>query len=219
MLTTIARKFLIALTGLFLCLFLAVHLLGNLQLFLPESEAEVQFNWYAGFLSEQPLIEVAAILTYTAIVAHAILAALLSRRNRTARGTGYQAKAPDSLAPWHSRTMGALGIVILIFLIVHMWDFWYPFKFGLDIGTDAEGRRDLFGLVTREFQSGWKVVFYIVGVVAVGLHVAHGFYSGLRSLGLYHPGYAAWGRRLGYAFAAIVTLGFATIPVFFFLAR
>lgn len=219
MLTTIARKLLMALTGLFLCLFLTVHLLGNLQLFLPESKAQTQFNWYASFLSELPLIEVAAILTYASVVIHAVLAAILGMRNRTAVGVGYQSQAPKFLAPWYSRMMGVLGVVILVFLVVHMWDFWYPFKTGADIGTDAQGHRDLFGLVTREFQHGWKVLFYVVGVLAVGLHLAHGFYSSLRTLGLYHPGYARWGKRLGYAFAAAVTLGFAAMPIYLFLNR
>ncbi len=208
-----------ALTGLFLCLFLAIHLVGNLQLFLPESKAQTQFNWYASVLSELPFIEIAAIFTYTSIIVHAIVAALLAVRNRTAAGSGYQGKAPNALAPWYSRMMGLLGVVILVFLVVHMWDFWYPFKFGLGIGTDAEGRRDLFGLVVREFQHGWKVLVYVVGVLAVGLHVAHGFYSGLRSLGLHHPGYAMWGKRLGYVFAAVVTLGFGAMPIYLFIAH
>jgi succinate dehydrogenase / fumarate reductase cytochrome b subunit len=217
MLTSVARKTLMALTGLFLCLFLIVHLLGNLQLFLPESTARVQFNWYAGFLSELIAIEVAAWLVYFAVLLHAVLAIVLSLRNRRSVGVGYQDRAPGPLAPWYSRWMGVLGAVVLVFLVVHLSDFWLPFKFGGDLGTDADGHRDLFGLVVHEFQSGWKVAIYVLGVVALGFHLLHGAYSGVRSLGVSHPGYAKWARWLGYAFAIVMTLGFAAMPIYLYL--
>jgi succinate dehydrogenase / fumarate reductase cytochrome b subunit len=218
MLASVARKTLMALTGLFLCVFLAVHLLGNLQLFLPEGQAQTQFNWYAKVLSGLPMIKVAAWLTYISVLAHTILAIVLGIRNRRSVGTGYQAKSPTDLAPWYSRMMGVLGTVILLFLIVHMSDFWWPFKSGADIGVDADGQRDLFGLVVVEFQKGWKVALYVLGVLAVGFHLAHGVYSGLRSLGVSHPGYARWAKRFGYVFAVVVTVGFAAMPLYFYLS-
>ena len=217
MVTTVARKTLMALTGLFLCVFLAVHLLGNLQLFLPEPQAQQQFNWYASFLSGLPVIKVAAYLTYICVLAHSIIAAVIAVRNRRSIGTGYRDQTPQKLAPWYSQFMGVLGAIILLFLIVHMSDFWFPFKTGADIGVDSEGHRDLYGLVVLEFQKGWKVILYVVGVLAVGFHLAHGFYSGLRSLGLSHPGYARWVRWIGYAFAIGVTVGFAAMPVYLYL--
>lgn len=219
MLTSVARKTLMALTGLFLCSFLAIHLLGNLQLFLPGSTAEVQFNWYAATLSQLPVIKVAAWLTYLSVLAHTVLAIVLAVRNRSATGDGYQSKAPNELAPWYSRFMGILGTIILVFLLIHMKDFWFPFKFGGDLGVDSEGQRDLFGLVVVEFQKGWKVLLYVLGVVAVGFHILHGFYSGMRSLGLSHPGYARLIRRLGYGFAVVVTIGFAAMPIYLYLTR
>jgi len=219
MLASVARKTLMALTGLFLCLFLAVHLLGNLQLFLPDGEAQSQFNWYASFLSGLPVIKIAAWMTYICIVAHTLLAIVLELRNRKSAGVGYQGQAPTSLAPWYSRMMSLLGLVILVFLIVHMSDFWWPFKTGADLGTDPEGQRDLFGLVVLEFQKGWKVILYVVGVLAVGFHLGHGFYSGLRSLGVSHPGYARWLRIFGYIFAIGLTLGFAAMPIYLYFAK
>ncbi len=218
--TTIARKTLMALTGLFLCLFLTVHLLGNLQLFLPAGQARLQFNWYAETLSSFFVIEIAAIVTYVAIVAHTILAAVLTIRNRQAAGDRYLSdSATASQGPWYSRFMGFMGAVILVFLILHMSDFWYPFKTGAEIGVDAAGRRDLFGLVAMEFQQIWKIVLYELGVLALGFHLLHGFYSGLRSLGVHHPGYARGLRWLGSAFAAILTLGFGAMPLYLFFTQ
>lgn len=208
-----------ALTGLFLCLFLAVHLAGNLQLFLPEDDARESFNAYAALLAGLPFIKIAAWGTYLAILAHVVIAVVLTVRNRAAAGTRYEERASEALSPWPSRFMGVLGTVILVFLVVHMSDFWWPFKFGGDLELDPHGRRDLFGLVVAEFQKSWKVALYVLGTLAVGLHLVHGVYSGLRTIGLSHPGYARWARRLGLAFAVVVTLGFAAMPLYLFLAR
>jgi succinate dehydrogenase / fumarate reductase cytochrome b subunit len=217
--STIAQKTLMALTGLFLCLFLTIHLLGNLQLFLPDEQARRQFNWYADLLSHSPVIEVAAIGTYLAILAHTLLALLVTIRNRRAAGTGYQATAPSKATSWYSRSMGILGSIILVFLIVHMADFWFPFKTGMDIGVDDAGRKDLYGLVALKFQQGWRIVLYEAGVLAVGFHLLHGFYSGLRSLGVHHPGYATALRWLGYAFTVVVTIGFGLMPIYMYISR
>ena len=214
--STIAHKTLMALTGLFLCLFLTIHLLGNMQLFLPRDQARSQFNWYADLLSHSLLIEVAAVGTYLAILAHALLALVTTIRNRRAAGSGYEGKAPATAAPWYSRSMGILGVIILVFLLVHMADFWFPFKTGADIGVDDAGRRDLHGLVAAKFQQGWRIVLYEAGVLAVGFHLLHGFYSGLRSLGVYHPGYATGLRWLGYVFTVAVTIGFGAMPIYMY---
>ena len=219
MTTTIARKTLMAFTGLFLCSFLIVHLLGNLQLFLPEARAHTQFNWYADTLASLLVIKIAAIGTYLAIIAHTILAIVLTVRNRRSAGDRYQATSHPPLSPWHRRFMGTFGAVILVFLIVHMSDFWYPLKTGAEIGVDSAGRPDLFGLVAMEFQQVWKIVLYELGVLAVGFHLLHGFYSGLRSLGLHHSGYARGARWLGSAFAVAVTFGFGAMPVYLFFTQ
>ena len=217
--STIARKTLMALTGLFLCLFLTVHLLGNLQLFLPDGQARSQFNWYAETLSHLLIIEIAAVGTYVAILAHVLLSLFITIRNRRAAGPGYEASSPAKIVPWYSRSMGILGTIILLFLIVHMADFWFPYKTGADIGVDEDGHRDLYGLVAVKFQQGWRIILYELGVLAVGFHLFHGFYSGLRSLGVHHSGYARCLRWFGCAFAVVVTGGFAAMPVYMFLGH
>ncbi len=214
MVTTISQKSLMALTGLFLCTFLVVHLLGNLQLFLPDVQAQTQFNWYAETLSSLLVIEVAAIGTYLCIVAHVILSVVLTVRNRRSAGKRHEASRAVAGSSWYSRFMGVLGCIILVFLIVHMSDFWFPFKTHAEMGLDTEGRRDLYGLVIHEFQKIWKVGLYEIGVLAVGFHLAHGFHSGFRSLGLHHPHLSSLIRWFGLAFALVVTLGFGAMPIY-----
>ncbi len=219
MLSSVARKNLMALTGFFLCVFLVIHLLGNIQLFLPLPDAQLNFNWYAGFLADLWVIKVAAYVTYLCVAAHSVLAVVLWWRNREAAGDRYLGQGSPATSPWHSRAMGILGAIILVFLIIHMLDFWYPWKFGRMTSVDSAGNRDLYGIVATAFRSGWYVGFYVVAVAALGFHLYHGVYSGLRSLGLFHRGFAATARWLSLLFAVVISIGFAAMPVWMFLRQ
>ncbi len=218
--TSVAKKNLMALTGFFLCVFLVIHLLGNIQLFLPMPAVQVSFNWYASFLSELFVIKVAAYLTYFCVFVHSVLAVVLAIKNRKSAGSRYEGNDPHATSPWHSRIMGILGSIILLFLIIHMMDFWYPYKYGNSIGLDSEGNKDLYTVVATTFSRWWYVGFYVVSILALGFHLHHGVYSGCRSLGLYHSGYASFVKWFSLAFAALITLGFAAMPIYlFFLNR
>jgi len=219
MITRVAYKTLMAVTGLFLCLYLVVHLLGNSQLFLDDAEAQLQFNWYAKFLSKLIPIKVAAWTTYLAIFAHTLVGLYLMVRNRNSAGTAYAARPQAKNATWFSNYMGMLGIVILVFLTIHMIDFWWPYASGSDIGVDSAGRRDLYGLVETELKKPWKAMLYVVGSLAVGCHLLHGVYSSFRSLGLYHSGYATLMKWAGYLFSIVIGLGFAAIPIYLYFFR
>ncbi|APZ94932.1 succinate dehydrogenase cytochrome b subunit [Fuerstiella marisgermanici] len=219
MLSSVARKNLMALTGFFLCIFLVIHLLGNIQLFLPMPDAQLKFNWYAEFLSKLFVIKAAAYVTYFCVIAHSIVAVGLAITNRKSAGDRYVGKDPEASSPWHSRMMGILGAIILLFLIVHMMDFWYPYKFGNSVGQDPEGNRDLYTVVAVACRRWWYVGFYTVSVCALGFHLHHGVYSGFRSLGLYHPGYARWVKWFSLAFAIVITFGFAAMPIYLFFMQ
>jgi len=180
----------------------------------------LSFNWYAGFLSELFVIKVAAYLTYICVFVHSVLAVVLAIKNRKSAGSRYEGNDPHATSPWHSRIMGILGSIILLFLIIHMMDFWYPFKYGNSIGLDSEGNKDLYTVVATTFSRWWYVGFYVVSILALGFHLHHGVYSGCRSLGLYHSGYASFVKWFSLAFAALITLGFAAMPIYlFFLNR
>lgn len=211
------QKLLLALTGLFLCLFLIVHLAGNLQLFRPEAEARQAFNAYAELLVGNPFVMVVSWGLYGCIGLHVILSAWTTWQGRRTGGH-YAHDGRAASSAWHRRNMGLLGSIILIFLVLHFRDFWRPFRFG---GTEMDpwGRRDLYALVQHAFAQRWYVVAYVLAMAALGLHLVHGVESAATTLGLHHRRAHKWVRALGRTFAVLVAIAFASIPVFMHFAR
>lgn len=222
--SSLAKKYWMAFTGLFLCLFLVGHLFGNLQLLIPVSEgARDQFNEYALFMTTNPFVKVLSYLTYLSIIFHAIDGILLTINNRKARPQGYVSFKPSTNTMWSSRNMGVLGTVILAFIIIHMAMFWGEMKFGgLDdtVYTTADGEqvKDLYTLTIKTFQDAqyglWWAIGYAVAMVAIAFHLSHGFASGFQSLGINHPKYNGFIKKLGLAFAVLIPLAFAVIPFY-----
>lgn len=123
--SSIVKKYWMALTGLFLCLFLAGHLAGNLQLIFGTS---LQFNEYALFMTTNPAVKILSYLTYISILFHAIDGILLTFQNKAARPIGY-AKTDGSSSSFASRNMAVLGTIILVFIVTHMVNFWAKMHF------------------------------------------------------------------------------------------
>jgi len=128
--SSLAKKYWMAFTGLFLCLFLVGHLAGNLQLFLPGYLAKLQFNEYAVFMTTNPAVKILSYTVYISIIFHAVDGVLLTVQNNKARPEKYAMRKPSANSMWSSRNMGILGTIILAFIVVHMQDFWYDYKFG-----------------------------------------------------------------------------------------
>lgn len=222
--SSLAKKYWMALTGLFLCTFLIGHLIGNLQLLLPVGDAaRDQFNEYALFMTSNPAIILLSYITYFSILFHALDGLLLTIRNRQARPQGYVSFKPSTNSIWASRNMGLLGTIILVFIIVHMNNFWAKLKFGgLEdtVYTTASGEevRDLYSLTIGSFQDETfgllMVIGYVLAMAAVAFHLLHGFSSGFQSLGVNHPKYNKFIRGLGIGFAILIPLAFAIIPVY-----
>lgn len=119
-----------ALTGLFLCLFLVGHLLGNLQLItITGVEGKRAFNEYAHFMATNPAVKVLAYLTYISILFHAVDGILLTIQNKKARPVKYAYEKPNTNSKWYSRSMAVLGSLILIFIVLHMQNFWWKMKY------------------------------------------------------------------------------------------
>ena len=146
--SSLGKKLIMALTGLFLCTFLIVHLGGNLLLF--KHDDGYAFNVYANFLTHFPPIEVIAYILYLCIVVHAVYALVLTIKNRKARPVGYAVTASDN-ASWSSKNMGLLGSILLLFIVIHMSDFWYRYKFTNSINY-KEYRTDLSSGVTQSVE-------------------------------------------------------------------
>ena len=137
--SSLGKKLIMALTGLFLCTFLIVHLGGNLLLFC--NDEGYGFNMYANFLTHFPPIEVIAYLLYLSILVHAVYALVLTINNRKARPVSY-ASVNKSPATWSSKNMGLLGSILLLFIVIHMSDFWFAYKYSHKVAY-KEYRTDL----------------------------------------------------------------------------
>lgn len=205
-----------ALTGLFLVLFLLVHMAGNLMLFLPEGSARPLFNAYSQVLSSSVVIKVAGWLTYAAVVVHGALGAVFARRHRRVR-QAYAMEQPGGSSPWYARSMGRLGVIIFVFLVLHLHSFWYRYHWG-DVGTDLNGNKDLYAVVVTAFCEPWIVLTYVVSMVALGFHLQHGIAASVRSLGIFSGGIQRVAPRLACWVAWPVAGAFAAMPVYVYLA-
>ena len=229
--SSLAKKYWMAGTGLFLCLFLIGHLAGNTLLLWPEHDIEpdragaLAFNSYAAFMTTNPVIKILSYLTYFSILFHAIDGILLVIQNRKARPVNYAYNKPAENSSWASRNMGLLGAVLLFFIIVHMRSFWYEMHFGEfgEIGSnmpntyDANGNKDLYKITTAAFQQLWYVIMYVVCMIAIAFHLSHGFASAFQSMGFNHTKYNPIVKKVGAAFGILIPLAFAIIPVVLYL--
>ncbi|MDF2434253.1 MAG: succinate dehydrogenase / fumarate reductase, cytochrome b subunit [Mucilaginibacter sp.] len=247
--SSLGKKLIMALTGLFLCTFLIVHLGGNLLLF--SDDEGYGFNMYANFLTHFPPIEVIAYLLYLSIIVHALYSLILTIQNRKARPVSYAA-VNKSRASWSSKNMGLLGSILLLFIVIHMSDFWFSYKYSHKIGfkeyrTDlATGKttsvdyvptapdfeksvstennieivrvKDLHARVASSFSNLIYVIFYVIAMGAVAFHLLHGFQSAFRTLGWVHRKYTPIVCFIGtWLFAVIIPLGFAAMPVVYYI--
>lgn len=215
LLSSVGRKLVMSLTGLFLCSFLIVHLIGNLQL-LYDDGGEA-FNTYAYFMVHNPIIKFISYGLYFFILLHAVLGILLWNSNRKSKGQKYAVSATNS-GSWSSKNMSLLGTLVLAFICIHMGDFWWKMKFTDELAMvsydsfDVEVK-DLYLRVSTAFQETWIVLVYVVGMIALFFHLSHGFASAFQTLGLRHPKYTPLIKGLGWAFSIIVPLLFAMIPI------
>jgi succinate dehydrogenase / fumarate reductase cytochrome b subunit len=204
-----------ALTGLFLIVFLIVHLAGNFQLLLTKERAEIQFNIYSKFMTVNPLIKAISYLLYASFIAHIVVSVVITIKNQKAAGRRYAYDRRKASSRWFSRNMGILGTIILVFLIIHMRDFWYQYRFG-NLPMDAEGNKDMFTIVVTAFGQWWYVLLYVVSMIALGFHLLHGFTSAFKTLGLFPARLSPIIYYGGMGLTLILTAGFIIIPLFVF---
>ncbi|WPP51145.1 succinate dehydrogenase cytochrome b subunit [Catalinimonas niigatensis] len=215
--STIGRKVIMSLTGLFLVTFLIVHASGNMLLF--KNDGGEAFNLYAKFMTSNPLIKIASYILYSGIILHVIYSIILTSKNKSARPVGYKLAHPNENSTWRSRNMGILGTIIFIFLVIHLRSFWYEMHFG-DIpvvnyaGVEVS---DLYTVVQAAFSQWWYSLIYVLAMIGLGFHLAHGFWSAFQTLGMSHKKYTPFIKTVGVLFAIIVPALFASMPVYFYL--
>jgi succinate dehydrogenase / fumarate reductase cytochrome b subunit len=164
-------------------------------------------------LSGNFIIKAVSWILLLTLIAHSVYALIITRRNAAAAGVRYAHDQRAAVSTWSSRNMGLLGTIILIFLVIHYKDFWYPYSFG-HMPLDSNGHKDLYGIVVGCFRQWWYVLLYELSFVALGYHLLHGFFSAARTLGVYHPKYEKGVRMLGKAYTVLITAGFMFIPIY-----
>lgn len=220
--SSLGQKLVMSLTGLFLILFLMVHLVGNLQLL--KDDGGQAFNLYTYFMTHNPLIKSVSYGLYLFILLHAVQGISLWLQNRKARGTkGYAVKVTrtTNTSSFASRNMAYLGLLILVFLGIHMGDFWWKMKIGATpmVMIEGEEYKDLYTLVDNSFRQAWIVIVYILSMVGLFFHLLHGFQSAFQTLGFNHKKYTPVIRLLGWVYSIMVPLGFAYIPFYYFFLK
>lgn len=236
--TTIAKKLLMAVTGLAMVLFLIGHLVGNLQLLWSSD----QFNAYAHFLTAQPVVILVELGLMAILALHVVDAFVLLRQNYNARPTPYysktwaRTKSPRSKKTWASTLMMWSGIFILVFIIGHVWHFKYHHPvvspaYGHDSsialgvvggvasadGSSGEDATRLAQMVVAEFRNPFVAGIYILSMLILGAHLYHAISSAMTSLGGNHPRYQKLIMWAGNIFTAIITFGFLSIPLWFLM--
>lgn len=215
--SSIGRKVIMSLTGLFLISFLIVHLIGNLQLLA--GDGGEAFNKYGYFMTHNPLIKTVSYGLYAMILLHAILGLMIWWRNKRAKGVKSAAGVRSDVT-WASKNMALLGTLILFFILVHMGDFWYKMKSGALAMKSYAGMdekvADLYSSVEYTFSDPLMVGVYVLSMIVLAFHLWHGFASAFQTLGLNHKKYNGLISSLGKIIAILIPLGFALIPLYYF---
>lgn len=214
--SSIGRKLIMAITGLGLIGFLLVHLSGNMMLLVDDGGKS--FNEYAHGMKGNPLILLGEIVIFGGFLFHIVDGIILYNKNKNARPVAY-AGGSNAKTSTGSKYMGPLGMAILVFFILHLADFFYKAKIANSLGTSAEGIPDLYAQVVLTFSNPIYVIAYVLGMVALGIHLNHGFQSAFQTLGLNHVKYSPIIKTLGTIYAVVVPAAFAFFPVFFFLTK
>lgn len=209
--SSVGKKFVMALTGLFLISFLIVHVCLNACIFADDNGD--MFNRAAHFMGSAVVIRVMEWGLFLGFFVHIIQGYVLEAKNLSRRGQGYKINLANRGSKWYSRTMGLLGTLLLLFLVMHISQFWVPSRItGL---PEVEGKdyHDLYGKMLEVFQNPFIVLLYVVGCISLAYHLLHGFQSAFRTLGVHNNRYLKIVKGLGTAFSIIVPLVFASMPL------
>jgi succinate dehydrogenase / fumarate reductase cytochrome b subunit len=217
--SSIGKKSLMGATGLFLIAFLIVHCFINSMVFFDRTGT--LFNEYAHFMGTNIIIRIMEVGLFGLLLLHIIDGLTLFFQNRAARPVKYAYNKPGANSSWYSRSMALLGTLLLIFLILHLSNFWVHSRFMTMPEVDHPQFKvqmiDLYGLMVETFSNPLIVVIYVLAQIALGYHLLHGFWSAFQSLGLNHTKYNKAIHTAGVGFAIIVPFIFALMPIVIYL--
>ena len=217
---SIGRKFVMSLTGLFLLMFVGVHLGINLLLIFDDS-GEL-FNQGAHFMTTNPMIKIMEPVLGLGFVIHIIWSLIITYQNWIARPVRYNKQKLSMSSTWASRNMFILGGLIFVFLVMHIINFFYVIKFDphsmATVTIGGVEMEDGYKLVSELFiSSTLYCILYILGAILLGLHLTHGFWSAFQTIGLNNKNWMTRLKWIAWIFSIIIGAGFTVIPLYFML--
>jgi succinate dehydrogenase / fumarate reductase cytochrome b subunit len=210
--SSIGRKVIMSLTGLFLVSFLLVHVAINALIFY--NDGGKTFELGAHFMATNPIIRTIEIFLILGFIIHIVQGIILWRKNKAARSVGYSVVHHSSRSTWYSKSMMLLGTLILLFLVIHTSNFWIPnrihqFRYGKEL--------QLYHMMLAKFQHPAEVIIYLVGCLSLLYHLLHGFKTAFLTLGIYNSKLSPAINFLAISFSIGVPLVLALMPVSMYL--
>jgi len=211
-LASISKKVITALAGLFLITFLAMHLTTNLLMLKPDNGEA--FRQAVDFLTTNPLIQIMEVVLFAGFIIHILFGTIVTVHNWMARPTDYKV-SQKSYTYFMSKYMFHTGVIVFIFLLLHLWHF-----FGIKVGLNPQpemmaDKLDFYPLAIHLFQQPLFSAFYLISFVFLGFHLSHALQSAFQTLGLNHNKYTPAVKVISSAYAIIISVGFAIIPLYF----
>ena len=208
-LSSIVRKFIMALSGLFLIIFLITHLVINS---LTLASSKDLFNEAAHFMATNPIIYAMQYVLALGFIIHIGMGIKLTIQNKRARSHEYVYNKMSKNTDLSSRSMIVSGGLVIVFLALHLRDYFYQMKFvGLPEGTTD------YDLVVNLFTNPYYTAVYVIAFIFLGIHLNHGFKSAFQSMGANHKKYNPLIKIVSTAYSIVIALGFSTIAIFHFI--
>ncbi|MDR1708076.1 MAG: succinate dehydrogenase cytochrome b subunit [Prevotella sp.] len=207
--SSIERKLIMSISGLFLIIFLTLHLFINLTSLISREAYEAACR----FMDENIFIQIMVPVLALGFVIHILMGIILTIQNRKARPIGYTVKSKTQIS-WASKNMLALGLIVLGLLVLHLSHFWAKMQLQHFLGNEGENPYDL---VKTLFSNGWYVAMYIIWIVALCYHITHGFWSMFQSMGVTNRKWIPRLKKIAVIYSHTIMVGYILIPVYFYL--
>lgn len=207
--SSIERKLIMSISGLFLIIFLTLHLFINLTSLISREAYEAACR----FMDENIFIQIMVPVLALGFVIHILMGIILTIQNRKARPIGYTVKSKTQIS-WASKNMLVLGLIVLGLLVLHLSHFWAKMQLQHFLGNEGENPYDL---VKTLFSNGWYVAMYIIWIVALCYHITHGFWSMFQSMGVTNRKWIPRLQKIAVIYSHTIMVGYILIPVYFYL--
>ena len=214
--SSIGKKLLMSLAGLFLCTFLVVHLAINLLLLL--NDGGEAFKTGVEFMTTNPVVKIMEYVLFGGFLIHIIWGTILQMQNWMARPKRY-AVTNNSQTSFFSKYMIHTGAIIFVFLVIHLMNF-YAVKLGLvAVPAGVEGKHDFYHMAINLFSQRIYSTIYVGFMIFLGFHLIHAFQSAFQTLGINHKKYSPAINVIGIIYSIVVSAGFAIIPLYFMFRK